>query len=40
MAFISRLIAMQTDPAADSTLATLKAGCVSFELLDDALFAG
>jgi hypothetical protein len=38
--FISRLIAMRTNPAADSTLAAFNIGYVSFELCDDALFAG
>jgi hypothetical protein len=40
VAFISRLIAMRTNPAAESTLAALNVGYVSFGLCDDALFAG
>jgi hypothetical protein len=40
VAFISRLIAMRTNPAADSTLAAFNVRYVSFELCDDALFAG
>jgi hypothetical protein len=40
VAFISRLITTRTNPAADSTLAALNVGYVSFGLCDNALFAG